>query len=97
MEGKIDMAATRQATKKLQGQYRKASKSDKGKILDWVVSTTRMGCSTAQRMLTGPILGDPAEQIDGRTLRSRASATTLGRSWSTCGRWWACRAASARR
>jgi hypothetical protein len=30
-----------------------------------------MGRSTAQRMLTGPRLPDPAEQVDGRTLRPR--------------------------
>ncbi|MBI2697931.1 MAG: transposase family protein [Mycobacterium sp.] len=71
MEGKIDMAARRQVTNKLQGQYRKASKADKGKILDRVVATTGMGRSTARRMLTGPRLPDPGEQVDGRTLRAR--------------------------
>ncbi len=71
MEGKIDMAARRQVTNKLRGQYRKASKSDKSKILDRVVSTTGMGRSTARRMLTGPRLVDPAEQVDGRSLRPR--------------------------
>ena len=65
------MAARRQVTNKLRGQYRKASKADKGKILDRVVSTTGMGRSTARRMLTGPRLPDPAEQVDGRTLRAR--------------------------
>ena len=71
VEGKIDMAARRQVTNKLQGQYRKASKADKGKILDRVVATTGMGRSTARRMLTGPRLPDPGEQVDGRTLRAR--------------------------
>lgn len=71
MEGKIDMAARRQVTNKLRGQYRKASKADKGKILDRVVATTGMGRSTARRMLTGPSLPDPAEQVDGRRLRAR--------------------------
>jgi len=71
VEGKIDMAARRQVTNKLRVQYRKASKEDKGKILDRVVATTGMGRSTARRMLTGPRLPDPAEQIDGRTLRPR--------------------------
>ena len=65
------MAARRQVTNKLQGQYRKASKADKGKILDRVVATTGMGRSTARRMLTGPRLPDPGEQVDGRTLRAR--------------------------
>lgn len=65
------MAARRQVTNKLRDQYRKASKADKGKILDRVVATTGMGRSTARRMLTGPRLPDPAEQVDGRTLRPR--------------------------
>lgn len=71
MEGKIDMAARRQVTNKLRTQYRRASKADKTKILDRVVDTTGMGRSTARRMLTGPRLPDPAEQVDGRTLRPR--------------------------
>ena len=71
MEGKIDMAARRQVANKLRTQYRRASKADKGKILDRVVATTGMGRSTARRMLTGPRLPDPAEQVDGRTLRPR--------------------------
>ena len=72
MEGKIDMAARRQVANKLRTQYRKASKADKSEILDRVVTTTGMGRSTARRMLTGPRLLDPAEQVDGRTLRPRA-------------------------
>jgi len=71
VEGKIDMAARRQVTNKLRGQYRKATKADRGKILDRVVETTGMGRSTARRMLTGPGLPDPAEQVDGRRLRPR--------------------------
>ncbi|MBN2873365.1 MAG: transposase family protein [Halothiobacillaceae bacterium] len=71
MEGKIDMAARRQVTNKLRGQYRKASKADKSKILDRVVATTGMGRSSARRMLTGPKLPDPAEQVDRRRLRPR--------------------------
>jgi Integrase core domain len=71
VEGKIDMAARRQVTNKLRLKYRKASKADKSEILDRVVATTGMGRSTARRMLTGPRLPDPAEQVDGRTLRPR--------------------------
>jgi len=71
VEGKIGMAARRQVTNKLRGQYRKASKEDKGEILDRVVATTGMGRSTARRMLTGPRLPDPVGQVDGRTLRPR--------------------------
>lgn len=65
------MAARRQVTNKLRIQYRRASKADRGEILDRVVSTTGMGRSTARRLLTGPRLPDPAEQVDGRTLRPR--------------------------
>jgi hypothetical protein len=69
--GKIDMAARRQVTNKLRGQYRRASKADKGEILDRVVATTGMGRSTARRMLSGLRLADPAEQVDGRSVRPR--------------------------
>jgi hypothetical protein len=39
--------------------------------LERVVATTGMGRSTARRMLTGPRLPHPADQVDGRTLRPR--------------------------
>lgn len=65
------MAARRQVTNKLRDQYRKGSKADRGAILDRVVETTGMGRSTARRMLTGPRLPEPAEQLDRRTLRER--------------------------
>jgi hypothetical protein len=71
VEGKIDMAARRQVTNKLRTQYRKASKADRGKILDQVVSTTGMGRSTARRMLTGPRQPGPGTQVDGRRLQPR--------------------------
>ena len=71
VEGKIDMAARRQVTNKLRTQYGKASKVDKSKILDRVMATTGMGRSTARRMLTGPRLPGPAEQVDRRALRAR--------------------------
>jgi hypothetical protein len=89
VEGKIDMAARRQVTNKLRGQYRKASRADKGEILDRVVATTGMGRSTARRMLTGPRLPDPAEQVDGRTLRARGfsddARALLGHVWALMG------------
>lgn len=89
LEGKIDMAARRQVTNKLQVQYRKASKADKSRILDRVVATTGMGRSTARRMLSGPGLPDPAEQVDGRTLRSRRfsddSRSLLEHVWALMG------------
>ena len=65
------MAARRQVTNKLQGQYSKASKADKGRILDEVMTTTGMGRSTARRMLTGPRLPESPGQVDGRSLRAR--------------------------
>ena len=71
MEGKVDMAARRQVTNKLRAQYCKASKVDKTKMLDRVVETTGMGRSTARRMLTGPNLPNPKEQVDARRLRPR--------------------------
>lgn len=55
------MAARRHVTNKLRTAYEKASKADRGRILDEVMATTGMGRSTARRMLTGPPLPDPAE------------------------------------
>lgn len=72
MEGKIDMAARRQVTNKLREAYRKGSKADRGRILDRVVETTGMGRSTARRMLHGPRLADPKDQIDKRSVKARA-------------------------
>lgn len=71
MEGKIDMAARRQVTNKLRDAYRKGSKADKGRILDKVVETTGMGRSTARRLLSGPRLPDPKDQIDKRSVKAR--------------------------
>ena len=64
MEGKISMAARRQVTNKLRDAYRGAAKPDKARILDEVMATTGMGRSTARRMLRGPRLPAPAEQVD---------------------------------
>ncbi|WP_232512924.1 integrase catalytic domain-containing protein [Mycobacterium intracellulare] len=76
-------------TNKLRGQYRKACKADKSQILDRVVATTGMGRSTARRALTGPRLPDPAAQVDGRTLRSRAfsddARALLAHVWALMG------------
>lgn len=71
MEGKIPMAARRHVTNKLRTAYCRASKVDKARILDEVIATTGMGCSTARRALTGPVLPDPSEQIDARQLRPK--------------------------
>lgn len=64
------MAARRQVTNKLRTAYRRAGKTDKGRILDEVVATTGMGRSTARRMLTGPPLPVPKQQVDGRSRRA---------------------------
>lgn len=89
MEGKIGMAARRQVTNKLRSGYGRASKVDRGRILDEVVATTGMGRSTARRMLTGPPLPSPAEQVDGRTLRAREygddSRALLEHVWALMG------------
>lgn len=86
---KIDMAARRQVTNKLREQYRKASKQDKGDILDRVMTTTGVGRSTARRLLTGPALPDPAEQVDRRRLRPRGfsddARTLLEHVWALMG------------
>lgn len=65
------MAARRHVTNKLRAAYRKATKTEKARILDEVIRTTGMGRSTARRMLTGPPLPDPATQIDRRSLRTK--------------------------
>ena len=70
VEGKIPMAARRHVTNKLRAAYARAPKRDKARILDEVMATTGMGRSTARRMLTGPALPDPVEQLDRRKLRS---------------------------
>jgi hypothetical protein len=48
-----------------------------------------MGRSTARRMLTGPRLPDPGEQVDGRTLRSRGfsddARALLAHVWALMG------------
>lgn len=71
MEGKIDMAARRQVTNKLRDAYRKASKADRGRILDQVQETTGLARSSARRYLTGPRLPAPKDQIDKRALKRR--------------------------
>jgi hypothetical protein len=69
VEGKIDMGARRQVTNKLRGQYRRASKADRGKILDRVVETTGMGRSDDQ----GPVRRRKhADQVDRRGRRRPA-------------------------
>ncbi len=83
------MAARRHVTNKLRTAYRKASKAEKARILDEVVATTGMGRSTARRMLTGPALPAPAEQVDRRRLRPKQysddARSLLERVWALMG------------
>ena len=71
VEGKIPMVARRHVTNKLRTVYMSASKQDKTRILDEVMSTTGIGRSTARRMLSGQVLIEPAEQVDKRKLRAK--------------------------
>ena len=80
------MVARRQVTNKLRTVYARASKRDKARILDEVMSTTGMGRSTARRMLTGQVLPDPAEQVDKRKLRPKEYSDD---SWSLLEHVWA--------
>ncbi len=83
------MAARRHVTNKLRTTYRRVSKADRGRILDEVMATTGMGRSSARRMLTGPALADPAEQIDKRRLRPKTysddSRLLLEHVWALMG------------
>lgn len=89
MEGKIPMAARRHVTNKLRTAYARASKSDRSRILDEVMAATGMARSTARRMLTGPVLPDPAEQVDRRRLRPKGygddSRRLLEHVWALMG------------
>jgi hypothetical protein len=88
-EGKIVMSARRQVTDKLREAYEGASKPDKGQILDEVVSTTGVARSSARRLLVGPKLPDPQEQVDKRVLLARtysgASRDLLTHVWLLMG------------
>ncbi len=90
LEGKIDMSARRQVTNKLREAYQGASKPDKGRILDEVQSTTGVARSSARRLLLGPKLPEPREQVDKRVLRARvfsdASRELLTHLWLLMGR-----------
>ena len=65
------MAARRQVTNKLRSSYRRASKAEKGRILDEVMETTGLCRSSARRLLVGPALPRPSEQVDRRSLKPR--------------------------
>ncbi|VBA56831.1 hypothetical protein LAUMK41_02179 [Mycobacterium attenuatum] len=72
MEGKIDMAARRQVTNKLRGRYRRASKADKGEILDRVVATPPVGRHRhVRRRNADPGTRKPGPDLGHRTCRDR--------------------------
>jgi hypothetical protein len=83
------MAARRQVTNKLRETYRKASKKDKGRILTQVTDTTGLARSSARRLLNGPRLPDPSDQVDKRALRPRGfsddARATLRHVWMLAG------------
>jgi hypothetical protein len=86
----IAMSARREITNRLRAAYQRASKKDKGRILDQVVSATGLARVSARRLLTGPGLPAPSEQIDGRTVRKRRYSDDARRLlihvWSLMGR-----------
>ncbi|MDR1078528.1 MAG: hypothetical protein LBL55_07705, partial [Propionibacteriaceae bacterium] len=89
VEGKIPMAARRQVTKRLRGAYARASKKDKGRILQEVMDTTGLARSSARRLLTGATPPDPAVRVDRRGLRPRGfgddARRLLERLWAPMG------------
>ena len=72
MAGKIDLSARRQVANKLRDAYGRTSKPDNARILDEVQAAIGAASSTARRLLSGPRLPDPAEQVDRRQPRPRA-------------------------
>lgn len=67
----IDLSARRQVTNKLRDAYQRADKADKSSILDEVTATTGLARSSARRLLSGPRLPAPKDQIDKRKQRPR--------------------------
>ncbi|MGY5318444.1 hypothetical protein ACXA45_04310 [Neomicrococcus lactis] len=88
-EGKLPISARRHVTNKLRTANAKACKSNRGGILDEVMATTGIARSSAQRMLTGPMLPDSAEQVDRRKLRAKQysdeSRSLLEHVWAQMG------------
>lgn len=65
------MTARRGAANRLRAAYLRASKKDKDRILDQVASVTGLARVSVRRLLAGPRLPAPREQIGGRTVRKR--------------------------
>lgn len=90
MEGRLDMATRKRLTNRFKSEYAKASKKQKGEILDRLVAVG-MGRSTARRLLKEPVAAVPrasSGREDARSTRSRRR-----RRWNACGCRWVCRAA----
>lgn len=84
MEDRISMATKRQVTLRFRDEYMKASKKDKGRILDEMCSVLAIGRSTARRRLAeagrGPVSFQPSFLSEG-TPSFRAVVNHSGRFW----------------
>ena len=86
MEGGLDMDTKKRLTNRFKSEYAKASKKQKGEILDRLVAVG-MGRSTARRLLTEPVAAVPPA-ISGRGRRpfySPEAQATLERLWLLMG------------
>ena len=82
MEDGISMATKRQITLRFRDEYMKASKKDKGRILDEMCSVLAIGRSTARRRLAEAGRGRPSPPPEERLKRySEQSRDLLVRVW----------------
>lgn len=86
MEGRLDMATRKRLTNRFKSEYAKASKKQKGEILDRLVAVG-MGRSTARRLLKEPVAAVPrASSGRGRRpLYSLEAQAALERLWLLMG------------
>lgn len=86
MEDGISMATKRQVTLRFRDEYMKASKKDKGRILDEMCSVLAIGRSTARRRLAEAGCGRPSPPPEERPKRySEQSRDLLARVWLAAG------------
>lgn len=86
MEDGISMATKRQVTLRFRDEYMKASKKDKGRILDEMCSVLAIGRSTARRRLAEAGRGRPSPPPEERPKRySEQSRDLLVRVWLAAG------------
>ena len=87
MEDKISMETKRQVTLRFRDEYMKASKKDKGRILDEMCSVLKIGRSTVRRRLA-EAGRKPRGLLEGRTTpsssRSSGRSTRRPPTGSTC-------------